>query len=188
MKLLQPEELEEYLKNLRVRRSIKTIQNHHTYLPDYERFYESGAKVLVKNMKRYHKKHRGFSDIAQHFTTFPDGTIYTGRSMNKNPAGIKGANSGSICMEHVGNFDAGNDKMTTEQKSTIILLNGLLCKKFALPVNTKTIIYHHWYDRDTGKRTNGKGYTKTCPGTTFFGGNKVADCKANLIPMVKIIT
>jgi hypothetical protein len=25
---------------------------------------------------------------------------------------------------------------------------------------------------------------KTCPGTGFFGGNKVADCQANFLPLV----
>ena len=47
-----------------------------------------------------------------------------------------------------------------------------------------TIVYHHWYDLDTGKRTNGTGNTKTCPGTAFFGGNTTEAAAANFIPLV----
>ena len=46
-------------------------------------------------------------------------------------------------------------------------------------------VYHHWYDLNTGVRTNGTGITKTCPGTMFFSGNTVAAAEANFIPVIK---
>lgn len=66
----------------------------------------------------------------------------------------------------------------------ILFLNALLCKKFNLAVNTDTIVYHHWYDLDIGKRTNGTGKVKTCPGTAFFGGNSVEDARKYFIPLI----
>ncbi len=74
--------------------------------------------------------------------------------------------------------------MTPEQRRCIIAVNALLCQEFRLPVNTSTIVYHHWYDRDTGKRNDGAGNNKSCPGSNFFGGNKVKDCETNFLPLV----
>lgn len=125
---------------------------------------------------------RGFSQIAQHFTIFPDGKIVTGRSLEDVPAGIKGANAHGVCIENLGNFDV--TEMTAEQKNTVICLTKLLLKKFNLIPSTSTVVYHHWYDLDTGVRTNGTGNTKTCPGAKFFGGNTVESCQKNLIPLL----
>ena len=41
-------------------------------------------------MENQHKE-RGFAEIAQNFTTFPDGKIMGCRNINFVPAGIKGA-------------------------------------------------------------------------------------------------
>lgn len=64
-------------------------------------------------------------------------------------------------------------------------LNALLYKKFSLPVDTDHIVYHHWYDLNKGTRLNGKGATKSCPGTAFFGGNSVQAANLGFIPLIK---
>ncbi len=176
-------EFASWLDSISVNRAIRLIQNHHTYRPSYEAFNDNHF-ALLKGMEEYHVKERGFSEIAQNLTTFPDGTIAVCRSLNKDPAGTKGANAGGICIENLGDFDNGKDKMTPAHSATIIKLNALLCKRFGLQPSSKTIIYHHWYDLDTGKRTNGTGTTKSCPGTGFFGGNKVGKAEANFIPLI----
>ncbi|MCG8576198.1 MAG: N-acetylmuramoyl-L-alanine amidase [Flavobacteriales bacterium] len=181
--LMDKTEFAKWLQNEKVSRKVVRIQNHHTWRPDYSTFKGDNHFKLLKGMKNSHLK-RGFSDIAQNITTFPDGTIAICRPMNKIPAGIKGANTGGICIEHVGNFDEGGDKMTAKHKSTILRMNALLCQKFSLKPNDKSLVYHHWYDLSTGKRKNGKGSTKSCPGTNFFGGNTVEAAKENFIPKV----
>jgi hypothetical protein len=172
-----------WLNSVSVNRAIRLIQNHHTYEPSYADF-NSNHFALLKGMEDYHVKKRGFSEIAQNLTTFPDGTIAVCRSLNKAPAGTKGANTGGICIENLGNFDSGQDQMTPAHRATIIKLNALLCNRFGLQPDSRTIIYHHWYDLNTGKRTNGTGTTKSCPGTGFFGGNKVDKAEANFIPLI----
>lgn len=167
-----------------VSRLIKQIQNHHTFLPGYGQFKGGNHLKMMQSMEAFHLE-RGFAEIAQQFTTFPDGKIGIGRNMNTIPAGIKGANQTGICIEHVGNFNDGGDEMTQEHKNTIIGINAILCNKFGLKPSTNSIIYHHWYDLNTAQRTNGTGSTKTCPGTNFFGGNKVEDCEKNFIPLVE---
>lgn len=181
--ILSKGEFSTWLQQQSVSRNIKLVQNHHTYIPAYKHFSGANHLALMQAMQRAHLE-RGFTEIAQHFTTFPDGQIGVGRSLNKVPAGIKGANSNGICIEHVGNFDTGGDTLNDKHRDTIIAINAALCDRFGLIPSTDSIVYHHWYDLNTGLRTNGSGTTKTCPGTNFFGGNKVADAEADFIPLI----
>lgn len=172
-----------WLDSKNVSRQILRLQDHHTWLPSYSNFDNKNHFELLEGMDYSHRE-RGFAEIAQNFTTFPDGTIAVCRDLDNIPAGIKGANTGGICIENLGNFDKDKDMMTDAHKTVIIKLNAFLCKKFNLQPNTDTIVYHHWYDLNTGERKNGAGTTKTCPGTNFFGGNAVADAQTNFIPLV----
>ncbi len=180
-------EFASWLTGQRVARTVLFIQQHHTYSPDYGRFTGSNHFELQRNMKDYHLNHNGWSDLGQHFTTFPDGTILTGRSLEWSPAGIYMNNANAICLEHLGDFDGGRDLMTAGHQDTIIRMTAALCSRFSIPVNTDRIVYHHWFNLDNGARNNGTSNNKTCPGTNFFGGNKVADCQQNFLPLVSAI-
>ena len=181
--LLELPELDAWVEAQVVHRRISLIQEHHTWSPAYAHFRGANHFALMEGMEASHLG-RGFAEIAQHFTTFPDGTVGVGRSLEKIPAGIKGANAEGICIEHLGNFDAGKDAMASAHETSIVRFNALLCRKFRLAPSTATIVYHHWYDLDTGVRTGGTGNTKTCPGTGFFGGNSVAAAAANFVPSI----
>ncbi len=155
-------------------RVIRLFQNHHTWKPSYANFHQTNHFELLRGMETAHIE-RGFSEIAQNLTTFPDGTVAVCRPIDTIPAGIKGANKNGICIENLGNFDAGQDAMTAEHRDCILKVNALLCRKFKLLPDSNTIEYHCWFDLITGQRTNGTGTTKTCPGTEFFSRNSVAE-------------
>ncbi|MEP0710593.1 N-acetylmuramoyl-L-alanine amidase [Algoriphagus sp.] len=174
-----------WIQSQRIARTIITIQQHHTWSPNYSHFNGRNHFERQLSMKNHHVRNNGWSDIGQHFTSFPDGTIVTGRSLEATPACIYGANRDSICIEHLGNFDQNGDTMTNEHRLTIVQMTAALCSKFRLPVNTISIIYHHWFELSTGKRNNGTGGNKSCPGTNFFGGNKVDDCSTYFLPLVQ---
>lgn len=177
-------EFETWLEDLHMGRTILKIQQHHTYLPSYTHFDGSNHFERQKAMKNHHVNANGWRDIGQHFTIFPDGTILTGRNLSESPACITGQNQNSVCIENFGNFDVGQDIMNQVQKSAIVKVTALLCSKFNIPVNTDFIVYHHWFDLGTGVRNNGTRNNKSCPGTAFFGGNKVADCTNNFLSLV----
>ena len=181
--LFNKEEFKNWLLSSSFKRTIKLIQSHHTYLPGYSHFNGNNHFEKVEGMERTHID-RGFGEIAQNVTTFNDGLICICRNFDKIPCGIRGANQYGICIENLGYFDLGKDKMTEEHKTTIIFVNVLLCYKFKLIPNINSIVYHHWYDLTTGKRTDGQGNTKSCPGTDFFGGNTVEAAKKNFIPPI----
>ena len=177
-------EFADYLDRSSFARPVKLIQNHHTFSPSYASFDGNNHFHLLDGMRNYHIQHNKWKEIGQNLSTFPDGTVAICRPMDTTPACIFGANTGAIGIEHVGNFDIGKDVMTQAHKDCILDLNALLCNRYKIQPNTQTIVYHHWYDLQTGKRTNGSGITKSCPGTNFFGGNKVQDADANFIPLV----
>ena len=176
-------EFSTWLSEYNVTRVIKLVQNHHTYIPGYAHFTGNNHIELLKGMERSHIE-RGFSEIAQNLTTFNDGKVALCRSLDKIPAGIKGANSNGICIENLGNFDLNQDEMTEPHKNLIVNLNALLCKKFNLTPGTDTVVYHHWYDLTTGQRTLDISKTKSCPGTNFFGGNTIDNCHNNFISLI----
>ncbi len=187
-----PQEFQQYLVNTVFSRSIKVIQNHHTWEPNYSSLSANqGEMYWLESMRDYHIHNNGWSDIAQNLTTFPSGNIGLCRPINITPAGIFGANSGAICIENLGNFDAGHDQMTLPHKDTIVFLNAVLCMKFNLKPVKEQVVYHHWFDR-TGKRfpesvvnNNQVGnQQKTCPGTAFFGTNTITSAEANFFPLI----
>lgn len=173
-----------WIAPLSVGRTVLKIQMHHTYIPSYAHFTSNNHFEMQRSMQNHHVHSNGWRDIGQHFTIFPDGEILTGRSLEFSPACIYQNNQDSICIENVGFFDEGQDVMLEEQKKSIIHVTAALCTKFNLPVNTDSIIYHHWFRLDNGHRNNGAGGNKSCPGSNFFGGNKVSNCEQHFIPLV----
>ncbi|MFT4414495.1 LysM peptidoglycan-binding domain-containing protein [Fredinandcohnia humi] len=187
--LMTKEEFQEWLFNNIFKRKINLIQQHHTWIPSYNRFNGSNHFQLLKGMESYHINKMGWKTIAQNITTFPDGKIAVSRPFNMAPEGSIGptANSVGIAIEHVGNFDLGQDMMTKEQKDTIIYINALLCIKFGLTPSIDSITYHHWWNVKTGERVLDKGpdyNVKTCPGTGFFGGNSTTSAKKYFYPLI----
>lgn len=185
-KLMEVKDFKSYLGSLKITRKITVVQLHHTYSPAYAQFNGANHIKLQQGMRDYHVNTKGYADIAQTFTIFPDGKICTGRDINTAPAGIYGANSTGICIECVGNFDKGGDTMTDAQKNAIVGAVKILVDKFGL--NAKTgITYHAWW---TSGGTNLGTYiagrsTKTCPGTNFFGGNTRQAYEKNLLPLIE---
>lgn len=178
------DEFDQWLQQTRFSRSVKLVQNHHTYQPGYAHFKGNNHFSLLEGMEHFHMAERGFAEIAQNLTSFPDGTVAVCRSLDRVPAGIKGANQEGICLENLGNFDTGGDAMTPAHRDAAVKINALLCREFSLAPSTGTIVYHHWYDLNSGQRTGGSGMTKTCPGTAFFGGNAEEKAAANFVPLV----
>ncbi|WP_257985800.1 N-acetylmuramoyl-L-alanine amidase [Bacillus sp. M6-12] len=136
----------------------------------------------------------GWSQISQHLTTFPDGKVVVGRPFDTPPEGSFGLQNksvmhaieaNSLAIENVGNFD--KNRMTEEQKETIITITALLSLKFGLTPSIESITYHHWWDINSGERVLDKSEghaVKTCPGTEFFGGNSTTSAKNNFYPLV----
>lgn len=177
-------ELVAWLDEQTVTRTITHVQQHHTFSPGYAHFKGNDHFRLQAGMEREHIETNGWGGIGQHFSIFPDGAVVTGRPLNSNPICILKANSGGICIENVGNFDVGKDTMKPAQRQAILRVTAALLIRFPqIPRNDTGIVYHHWFDLN-GHRSTAGHPQKTCPGTGFFGGNKVAAFNANFLPQV----
>ena len=85
---------------------------------------------------------RNWSDIGYHFVVKLDGTIESGRPINRAGAHTKGHNKDSIGVCYVGGLDhSGHPKntMTTEQRSAI----KRLCRALCLVLNQPLDLHGH---------------------------------------------
>ena len=179
------QEFANYMNNLKVTRKITKLQVHHMYLPDYSCWAKDNALRRQYNTKSFHINNNKWDDIAQQLSIFPNGHIVTGRSFNKTPIGIKGWNTGAVCIEIYGNFDI--DIMTEAQANSVIACYAILAHKFNISINSTNIKPHCWftaggaYIGDYNKRRS----CKTCPGLKFFGGNSKFSMEKNFYPKIK---
>lgn len=193
--LLEPSEFKRWLDKQNITRSIDKLQVHHTAAPNYStrQMVNGIAKQDVwkclEGMRSYHLS-QGWSGTGQNITVLEDGRIAISldRDLNKTPAGIKGANTGALCIEIIGNFDQGGDTMAVAQKQAVVHLYACLALKLNISIDTSHIVYHAWYTASgawLGDYQKGKS-SKTCPGTKFFGdGNTRSAAERGFIPALK---
>lgn len=100
------------------KRTITEIIVHCTATPEFK-------TVTVDDIRRYHVKHRGWSDIGYHYVVYLDGTVHKGRDVNISGAHCIGHNTHSIGVAYVGGVDAkgkAKDTRTMKQKEGLLLL------------------------------------------------------------------
>src|SRR5690606_30683688 len=89
----------------------------HTGSPDAEDFRrltdvlgsgEAAGQELLQRMRRFQVEQQGFSDIAQHVTIMPDGSVFLGRPWDRPPVSARGFNGsaarGPLMVALVGDF------------------------------------------------------------------------------------
>ena len=134
---LTREQFAQVLQQFPFRRRIDAVHMHHTWKPDHGDYV--GLETIV-GMWRYHTQVNGWSDIAQHVSIAPDGTIWTGRNWNRAPASASGYNGSSIVgpfmFETIGNFDRGRDPLRGEQLRSVIAVIALVQRRFGLAPDT----------------------------------------------------
>jgi hypothetical protein len=132
-------------------RKIDAVHMHHTWRPNRSQY--KGHDTIV-GMWAYHTQHNGWSDIAQHITIAPDGTIWLGRDWNKAPASSSGHNGNSIAgpfmFEMIGDFDQGRDPFDGPQRKTALEVTARVQKRFGLAPGS--LVFHNMMS------------SKTCPG------------------------
>lgn len=187
--LMESSEFYGWLQQQKITRSISKLQVHHTWLPNYSTRRNQDHFKCLEGIRSTHLSN-GWSGTGQNITVFEDGKIAISmdRDLNKIPAGIKGANTGALCVEIIGNFDIGGDSITDAQKQAVLHLYACLAIKLDIPVDTNHIVYHAWYTPSgdwLGDYIQGRS-SKTCPGTNFFGhGNTRLAASRGLIPGIQ---
>ena len=147
------DQFSQLLQRFRFNRKIDAVHMHHTWCPNHAQYR---GEASIEAMWRYHTQENGWSDIAQHVSIAPDGTIWTGRDWNAPPASATGYNgtgiSGPFMLEIIGDFDRGCDRLEGAQQTAVVGVIARVQEKFGLPV--ESLRFH-----------NGMTHQKTCPGS-----------------------
>lgn len=144
------------------RRHVRFIDTHHTYRPHKGQWR---GLDTVKAMDRFHRS-LGWACIGQHWSIGPDGSIWTGRALDRIPCSQTGFNTGALMYELVGNFcetgEPGSvppyDTLDGPQLAAAIAVSAAVVSRFHLP--RSAVRFHrqlHLPDRPP---------PKTCPGLT----------------------
>ncbi|MBD0369480.1 MAG: caspase family protein [Pyrinomonadaceae bacterium] len=135
-------------------RRVNAVHMHHTWRP---RVRDYTGRETIEGMWRYHTQELGWSDIAQHITIAPDGSIWTGRGWNEPPASASGHNgnrsAGPFMFEMIGDFDAGRDPFRAPQRDTALKVIARVQARFNLPV--ESLRFHNQMSQ------------KSCPGSAI---------------------
>ena len=136
-------------------RRISAVHIHHTWRPNHAQWR---GQSTVEAIRRYHVEQLGWSDIAEHLTIGADGSLWTGRHLDRPPASIAGHNGsvseGPFMIEMVGDFDVGQDPFAGDQAEAAFQTVADICAEFALDV--KAVRFHNEFTA-----------AKTCPGTSL---------------------
>ena len=151
------------------------VHVHHTYRPDHETFRQLGGRRCVAGMHRYHTGALGWSDIAQHESVGPDGSIWSGRDWGRPPASSRGYNGTPrrhpFMFEMIGDFetveDMAHDSLTGPQRDAATGICALVCQRFGLRPGD-AVKFH----RELGERW------KSCPGNLIGKDAWIADVEA----------
>jgi hypothetical protein len=136
-------------------REIKEIHIHCTATRE-------GKAITAEAIRQMHKA-RGWSDIGYHIIVGFQG-IEHGRPLRRNPASVKGRNSGAAAIAYVGGLDSnGKPKDTRTPRQKELLIKAIKGLKNSYP---KAKIFGH---RDLSPDKNGDGeitsdeWLKSCP-------------------------
>jgi hypothetical protein len=148
------EQFAELLEKFPFTRRVDSVHMHHTWRPNHSQY--SGLST-IESMWRFHTHDKGWSDIAQHISIAPDGTIWTGRNWNQPPASAKGFNgnssAGPFMFETIGDFDRGKDRLEGVQKETVLAVIAHVQRRFGL--SPETLHFHNEMSE------------KSCPGSSL---------------------
>lgn len=136
------------------RRNISSIHVHHTWRPTASQWR---GRSTVEAMRRVHMQDNGWSDIAQHLTLGPDGSLWSGRHIDHAPASAKNFNGsgtdGPFMIEMVGDFDVGRDAFADPQAAAAYELVATL--RHACGLGSEAVRFHNELS------------PKSCPGTSI---------------------
>jgi len=85
-----------------------------------------GRNVSVDTIRTWHVNERGWSDIGYHYVVELDGTIRSGRPVERQGAHVKGFNADSIGVCYVGGTDSKGNPKDTRNKAQIASMEILI--------------------------------------------------------------
>ncbi len=146
-------EIQDIVSTYPFSRRITEVHLHHTWRP---RQSDYRGLATIEGMWRYHTETNGWSDIGQHVTVAPNGSVWLCRNFNWAPASARGFNgnsqAGPFMIEMIGNFDNDEEQLSREQLQATLAVIKAVQNRFGLAPHAL--------------RFHNEMSDKTCPGTS----------------------
>jgi hypothetical protein len=154
-------------------RRVTAVHLHHA---GHVRRTDWRGYETLRAMWYTHTLQQGWSDLAQHLTIDPTGTVWTGRDWNRPPCSAPNQNgdarSGPFMITLIGDFNTGGDCFDTGSVQYARTIEIIARLQLAFALEPHTLRFHRDMDR-----------SKKCPGETIDLGqliDAVAQCRADL--------
>ena len=175
-KQINREQFAAVLEKFEFKRQIDHVHMHHTWRPRHSDYNVENGSASILGMYNFHTQTNGWSDIAQHITIAPDGTIWLGRDWNSPPASAKNHNGtkaqGPFMFEMIGDFDEGQDLLEGEQRKTVVDVIARVQKRFNLP--PESLLFHSALS------------AKSCPGSSVDREEILEEVRAARANLAKV--
>ena len=149
-------------------RKIASVHVQHTWRPARA---DWRGEPTVEAIRRFHIDVLRWSDIGQHLTIGPDGSLWTGRDLDLPPASAVGHNGstqeGPLLVVIVGDFDRGHDEFDGAQAEETYAAIASVCAQFHLPPEAIRFL-------------NEFNPAKTSPGTSLVLNDFRAEVKSRM--------
>jgi hypothetical protein len=117
-------------------RRIDSVHVHHTWRPACA---DWRGEATLAAMRRYHVDVLRWIDLGQHLTIGPDGSLWTGRSLELPPASAAGyngtAHQGPLMVALAGDFDRGRDTFVAPQADATYAALAAILAACQLPLD-----------------------------------------------------
>lgn len=138
-------------------RSVTAVHLHHA---GHIRRGDWRGYETLRAMWYTHTLQQGWSDLAQHLTIDPIGTLWTGRDWNRPPCSAPNQNgdakSGPFMITLIGDFNSGGDCFDTDSAQYMHTIEVIARIQLAFTLKPDTLLFHRDMD-----------HSKKCPGETI---------------------
>ncbi len=144
-------------------RSVTAVHLHHA---GHVRRADWRGYETLRTMWYTHTLQQGWSDLAQHLTIDPTGTLWSGRDWNRPPCSAANQNgdarSGPFMITLIGDFNTGGDCFDADSAQYAQTIEVTARIQVAFALKPETLHFHRDMDR-----------SKKCPGETIDLGQLI---------------
>ncbi len=121
------------LNPIKLIRKIDSIHLTSSWRPAQHQFR---GQESLDELHDFHVLENGDTDLPQHLTIDPCGSLWTGRNWNIPPLSARGFSgnhqSGPLLITLIGDFSSGADQVTQEQREALVTICLALCSHFSI--------------------------------------------------------
>ena len=121
------EQLNDYLKAVKLTRKIDRLIVHHFWRPKAAQYQ---GLATIESVRNYHVHTKGWSDIGYHIIVGPNGDIWLGRPISRSGAHTVGQNQRSVGLAYAADFDQEDPQQNGYEVG--VKVTAAVCRRFGM--------------------------------------------------------